>query len=66
MTHYYFELDDLPCRIDFTDDDTLPVAEIYKPGKGFEPWSYSEIRIKGIPISKAEFDQLIINMTQKH
>lgn len=67
MRNYqYYKLDDsIPCRIKENDDGSSGAAELYKSGTGFLPGPALEIEFEGIPISKQDFDAMIVAIDEK-
>tara|TARA_B100000989_G_scaffold151555_1_gene113087 strand:- start:320 stop:526 length:207 start_codon:yes stop_codon:yes gene_type:complete len=54
----YMKLDDLPVRLTKQGEHTQ--AEIYMPGSGFTAGDLLEIMHSGVPITRQEFDSLLL------
>lgn len=59
MLYSYYKLDGMPCRI-IERIAQLDVAQIYYPGTGFVAGPRMEIEGEGVPISKLEFDAMVL------
>ncbi len=57
----YYRYESLACRVE---TKPLGVAEIYVQGKGFVEGPKMTILHEGCPLSKAEFDALILGATR--
>lgn len=64
MRYSYYKLDGIPCRI-MERETALDIAEMYHAGQGFIPGPRMEIEFEGIPISKSEFDTMILATVRK-
>ena len=60
----FYEWEGLPCRI-LADPDRPArlIAEIYIPGKGFQPSSFGEIQAAGERIPETRFKSLVLGLT---
>jgi hypothetical protein len=61
-SYNYFTYEGFPCRIE---TKSLGKAEIYKPGVGFVDGPKMTILSDGVPISKSEFDAMILTIVRK-
>lgn len=60
----YYSLDGVPCRILHDAEGREVSGEIYIQEKGFGRFSVVEILFKAIPLSKLDFDNLVIKFTR--
>ncbi|MEJ0010210.1 MAG: hypothetical protein WDN72_06675 [Alphaproteobacteria bacterium] len=60
MICHYYRLDDIPCRI-LERQEEPDIAEMYRAGIGFVPGPRMEIEFEGIPITRDEFNTMILS-----
>lgn len=60
----YYEYDGVPCRITHDEAGREVSGEIYKSGEGLKKFSVTEILFKAVPVSKDEFNNLLIRFTK--
>lgn len=58
----YYQYEGLPCRVE---TKPLGTAEIYKSKTGFVEGPKMTILSEGVPISKSEFDAMIMALVKK-
>ena len=55
----YFDWESLPCRVAM-EEGNYRQAQLYRAGHGFVPAPLSSLLFDGRPITKREFDQMVL------